>query len=182
MINQEQLKAILSYEPSTGWFTNLYWRNYNSPPGKRTGTLTCGRRYRKISINKVDHYEHRLAWLYVHGIYPKEIDHINGDGLDNRIDNLRLADRSQNIGNAHYTGGVSGIRGVYASGRDSPWLAQIQVDGRCKHLGYFDTIEEAYEAYKAAAELYFGEFAFHNRNPKAHPMGVELLPHRGNQR
>jgi hypothetical protein len=178
MISQEQLRALLRYDPNTGWFTNLYDRNYNSLAGARVGSLTCSGRYRKVVINKVDYYEHTLAWFYVHGEWLLYLDHENGDGTENWLDNLRPANQSKNIANAHFGGSnsVSGVRGVYSSGRiDYPWRAAIQVNGKQIHLGHFDTIELAEIAYKEAAKLHFGEFAFHNRNPKARPIGDELL-------
>jgi hypothetical protein len=92
------------------------------------------------------------------GKFPEqEIDHIDGDGTNNRWENLREATRAQN--NANCRGyNKCGIKGVYQRGPS--WIAQISPNGgRSIHLGCFRTPEEAHAAYLAAAHKYFGEFA-----------------------
>lgn len=163
MITQEQLKAILHYDPETGWFTNLVDRNYNSLAGARVGSLTCGGRYRKVVINKVDYYEHKLAWFYVHGVWIS-VDHKNGDGVENKLLNLRPASQSQNLCNAQRLTGKSGFVGAYLDDRRSMYQSKIQFGGQQFFLGYYDTAKEANEVYLAAAERLHGEFAYHNRN------------------
>lgn len=90
-----------------------------------------------------------------------EVDHINGVGLDNRRSNLRNATHAQNLGNR---GGLnanntSGYRGVIWDRQKLRWRAEIQVRGRTKFLGRFDTAKEAARARDAASLEYFGEFA-----------------------
>jgi hypothetical protein len=85
----------------------------------------------------------------------KQADHKNGNGLDNRRENLRIATPQENMRNVRGTAS-SGIKGAYRQG--SRWRAKIAVDGKQIHLGYFDTAEEAGAAYAKAAEQYFGEF------------------------
>ena len=89
------------------------------------------------------------------------VDHINGNKLDNRRENLRFCTKSQN--NAHginlYKNSTSGLRGVHFHKRDRVWSTKIQVNKLPIHLGYFDTKEEAYATYVAASQLYFGEFS-----------------------
>lgn len=99
-------------------------------------------------------YVHRLAWLYVHGEWPTEqIDHINQNPVDNRIANLRPADKSQNVQNIDAAYGSSGYRGVSFDSRcgdGNSWRARIMVDGKSHSLGYYATAEEAHDAYLAA--------------------------------
>lgn len=163
MITQEYLKSILHYEPPTGWFTNLVDRNYNSLAGARVGSLTRAGLYRKVVINKVDYYEHKLAWFYMYGEWI-QVDHKNGNSTDNRLDNLRPASQSQNLCNAQRLPGSTGLRGVSLDHRRSSYQAAIQLGGQRFFLGYYDTAEEAHEVYLAAAERLHGEFAYHNRN------------------
>jgi hypothetical protein len=88
------------------------------------------------------------------------VDHVNGDGLDNRRANLRRATASQNSANidppSHNTSGYKGVTLYKRTGR---WRGHITVDGTQRHLGYFATAEEAARAYDAAALATWGEFA-----------------------
>lgn len=91
-----------------------------------------------------------------------EVDHINGNGLDNRRANLRLATRSQNHANKSVQRNKTSSRykGVYyRRRRKKPWYAQIGVRGRRMFLGYFGNEEEAARVYNRAALEHFGEFA-----------------------
>lgn len=89
------------------------------------------------------------------------VDHINGDGLDNRRRNLRLATNQQNSFNQRLAASnTSGFKGVHWAKRFKTWSAYINIDGRRKFLGNYDTAERAAEAYaKASAELHgsFGQ-------------------------
>lgn len=91
------------------------------------------------------------------------VDHINGDGLDNRRSNLRACTPRENLRNMHARRGGSGFKGVSYSKRShqlrKPWAAQITLDRRHHHLGYFETAEEAARVYDAAARQHFGDFA-----------------------
>ena len=85
-----------------------------------------------------------------------QIDHINGDKLDNRRENLRSATQSQNSMNSRIKN-KTGYKGVTKT--NQKWGAQIKVNGQQIWLGTFNTPEEAHDAYREAAEQYFGEFA-----------------------
>lgn len=87
-----------------------------------------------------------------------DVDHINGDTLDNRRSNLREATRSENLRNGRAKSGYKGVsRLKFETPR--PWQARIYVDGRNHHLGTFATQEEAALAYNQAAAEAYGEFA-----------------------
>lgn len=89
-----------------------------------------------------------------------EVDHIDGDPLNNRTSNLRLVSRQQNMFNQRKRKGtVSRFKGVSWCKRSERWLAQIMVNKRNKFLGYFSVEEEAAAAYDSAAREFFGEFA-----------------------
>ncbi len=88
------------------------------------------------------------------------VDHINGDGLDNRRANLRLATYAQNSRySRRAASNTTGFKGVTYAVREKRWQAQIVVDGRAKYLGSFEHPELAHAVYCAAARFYFGEFA-----------------------
>lgn len=90
----------------------------------------------------------------------ENVDHINGDSLDNRRANLRLATPTENARNARRSAAnTSGYKGVTRCRRNGKWEAQIRIDGRNKFLGYFDDLEQAHAAYCEAAIHHFGEFA-----------------------
>jgi len=93
------------------------------------------------------------------------VDHINGNTLDNRKENLRLCTSKENIRNSGMKNNKTGFKGVKKRNdlNTKPYSARIMVDYKDIHLGYFETAEEAAEAYNKAAIKYFGEFANLNK-------------------
>jgi len=92
-------------------------------------------------------------------------DHVNHDQLDNRKHNLRVCTHQQNCRNKKIQrNNKSGFKGVSfqkgGGNRKKPWVAQISIDRKPIHLGYYLKPEDAYEAYKKAAKKYFGKFAY----------------------
>jgi len=164
----KQLLAALDYDPATGIFT---WRyrpdrtvQWNGKwAGKPAGSVDTSRSSSGISIRiSRRHYKaHRIAWRIIYGKWPLEdIDHINGDPHDNRIENLRLATRTQNSGNMRLARhNTSGFKGVTWAKKPERWQAQIKCHGNHYFLGHFDTPEEAHAAYCQAALRLYGEFA-----------------------
>ena len=120
----------------------------------------CQLAYIKISINKKPYQGHRLAFLYMTGKFPHDLtDHIDGNGTNNKWNNLRLANRLQNLANRKInTNNTSGFKGVYFDKRDKRYYARIGFNGDL-NLGRFSTPEEAHIAYCKAAKEYFGEYA-----------------------
>jgi hypothetical protein len=92
-----------------------------------------------------------------------DTDHMNMNKLDNRRENLRICNRSENIRNTGLRStNSSGYKGVTLHKARNKWRARIRVNGKKKSLGYFATKEEAAKAYNAAASFYFREFAWLN--------------------
>lgn len=90
----------------------------------------------------------------------EEVDHVDTNPLNNRRENLRLATPTQNNANQNRRrDNTSGFKGVSYSKNAKKWMATIQIKGQRKHIGYFATAEQAYEAYCKVAKEYFGEFA-----------------------
>ena len=150
-LTQERLQELLSYDPETGIFTNLKSRG-RVKIGAVAGSKNPNG-YIYIAIDSKKYRAHRLAWLYVHGNFPaNQIDHINEVKDDNRIVNLRLATNLENHQNqsSPRTNNTSGYLGVIWDKFSGKWRARIKVNGKQKHLGCFDTGEEASEAYVTA--------------------------------
>lgn len=174
-LTQKYLKSILDYNSVTGVFT---WRQrpidhfknshrQNIWNSKHSGTVAGSMTplgYWRITINNKSYRAHRIAWLYTYGRWPKDqIDHIDGNKLNNRIDNLRKANNSENNRNVGLKKtNKSGHKGVSWNNRDKKWQAYIGVNGRNKSLGSYDSAQEASEAYTQAAKIYHGDFARNN--------------------
>ena len=161
MITHEQLKSFLHYDPEMGIFVWMAPNSRRVHVGYEAGCLRKVDGYIQIMINRRLYLAHRLAWLYVHGLWPKDqIDHINGVKDDNRIANLREATRSQNMYNqGKRTDNSSGVKGISWHKPAKKWLVQIRFNGKNKYLGLFTDKHEAAESYRRAALLYHGEFA-----------------------
>ena len=151
--------ANLRYDAKLGQF---FW-NDGKRSGQRAGHVGP-KGYRRVGRQ----YEHRLAWLMVHGELPPagfDIDHINGDKADNRIGNLRLATRAENKHNVGKTcQNTSGHKGVRWVSRDQRWVAFLRINRKCTHLGTFADLPAAIAAHREAAIRHRGEFAFELRN------------------
>lgn len=148
MLTQDILKSIVDYNPITGIFTNKVDRGRwgREKAGKVIGTLTNG--YITIRINGVLYLAHRLAWLYVYGQWPRrEIDHIDVEPSNNKINNLREATGSQNKQNSRksHADSQTKILGVEVS--HCGFYARICIKGKRIYLGHFKTAEEAHNAY-----------------------------------
>lgn len=159
-LTANRLRDVLHYDAETGVFTRLVDANNRCKAGSKVGTAgTNG--YILISVDGKRYKAHRLAWLYVFGEWPVQfIDHINGDAGDNRLANLRQADRSQNGANSRVSRSkAAGYKGAYLEAKTGKWMAQITPHGNRQTIGRFDTAEEAHAAYMAKAREVFGEFA-----------------------
>ena len=158
MLTLARLQELFNYDPVTGWFTNRSSRG-RAKAGRRAGAY-AHYLYRRIIIDYKKYYEHHLAWFYVYGQWPNEVDHIDGNPSNNAITNLRLCDRSQNNCNAKRPTGQSGLRGAYLDKRNLQWYSHIQHGGQVKFLGNFSSPEEAHEAFERAAKELHGEFYY----------------------
>jgi hypothetical protein len=171
------LRQLLRYEPETG---KLFWlprpremfktkRAFSTWNAQNSGNEAFSRvapmGYKMGAIFDKVQYAHRIIWVMHFGEVPKShcLDHIDGDKLNNKISNMRLVTRQQNCFNSAAKKSGTGKKGVCLCKRTMKWTARIQVSGVVKNLGRFDSVEEAGDAYLAAAQEYHGQFAVHNR-------------------
>ena len=155
-LTQARLKELLTYSPRTGVFTWRVTRGPKAMAGAVAGTPHA-RGYVALMVDQKLYLAHRLAWLYVHGVWPEwTIDHRNGNRADNRIRNLRDVTLQVNLHNQTkpYNRNKSGLRGVSFEPRSNKWYSRIRVAGSNLMLGYFGTAQEAHAAYVAAKAVY----------------------------
>jgi len=146
-ISLERAREVLDYDPLTGIFKWKITLGVNAKAGGTAGTNS--NTYRAIRVDGTIYRAHRLAWFMAHGYWPNKIDHRNGRGTDNRIENLRdvtVTQNAQNMRKAHKDS-TSGLLGVSWSKYHGKWRAQIAYGGKNRFIGMFDNPEEAYQAY-----------------------------------
>ena len=171
-LSQEYLLKRLKYDPDTGIFVwrlrevfVAHDRQWNSKhAGKKAGWIKKGRygsKYLNLKLDGKIYLSHRLAFLYMVGKFPPDgVDHIDRNGINNRWNNLRQANQTQNCANRSiHANNLSGFKGVSFHRRGNCYQADIRISGKKKYLGSFRTPEAAHEAYAVAAHKLFGEFA-----------------------
>jgi len=141
-----------------------YWRvriNRRVLAGAKAGTIKPGG-YVHIRFLRKMFQLHRLVFLDHHGYLPAEIDHIDGNPTNNRVDNLRAVTRTQNQWNAKTRkDNTSGVKNVSWCERDRRWIVQLRSGGRLAYVARFDTLSEAKADAEQARNETFGEFARH---------------------
>jgi hypothetical protein len=164
-LTAEYVRSILDYDPLTGIFRWKY-RASNPPEwntkheGKPAGSLSNG--YITIRLpNGFLYPAHRLAWLYVKGVWPANIiDHKNGVGNENWFDNLREATQAENTLNRRkQSNNTTGYVGVRFRKHHGKWEGRINLSGKTVWRGYFDSAQEAAAVRRSVLAQYHGEFA-----------------------
>ena len=165
MLEYREALELFRYDYETGV---LYWRwrvNSRVPKTLEAGAQNKSSGYLTVSVHGRLYQVHRVVMLMCYGFYGEglEVDHINHVRNDNRLVNLRFVTRSENRKNQSVSSkNTSGVTGVYFSKARKKYRAQIKVDWKVIHLGYFDTLEEAAAA-RAEANL---KFKFNNNHGK----------------
>ena len=159
LVTQQRLHELFAYDPLTGVFTRRIATTNRVKVGSVAGGINSDG-YRSMRADGRIYRAHRLAWLYVYGVWPEgEIDHRHGHRDDNRIGKLRDIRKDQNAKNRKKNANnVSGFKGVSFHRRLGRWQAQISFGGRVLGLGYYPTPELASAAYEARSAELFGEF------------------------
>ena len=145
MVTQQRLLELFDYDELTGDFTSKRL-------GRKVGK-TANNNYFVIKVDGKWRRAHRMAWLYIHGYEPVEIDHINGNKLDNSLGNLRSVTHAENMRNLPVRhGSKSKATGVVFT--KESWEARIQINGIQKYLGRFKNLFDAVAARKSAENKY----------------------------
>ena len=174
----ERLRELLRYEPETG---KLFWQPRPAEmfrPGNVTQEAFADRwnqryagkeafterhpgGYFKGKVFCKSLYAHRVIWAMINGEWPDQlIDHINGNGFDNRLHNLRHASAAENARNSRkLSKSGSGFKGIHLHRPTNKWLAQITVNRKKMHLGLYDSEIDAHSAYQKAAAMQHKDFA-----------------------
>ena len=137
ILTQSQLKEALDYNQETGIFTRLISvRGTNSKVGDVAGWVEKTTGYRRIMINNKTYRAHRVAWFYVHGIWPKDqIDHDDHDRDNNRIANLQEATNQENCKNQSIPkNNSSGVVGVSWSNSRGRWASKQRAKNKKVNL------------------------------------------------
>jgi hypothetical protein len=153
MITQTELKLLFDY------VDGKLIAKTNSKT-RKIGQTFCSvteKGYLRGSVNGKSYKAHRLIFLYYHGYMPLQIDHIDGNPANNKIENLREATSAQNNQNRKVTSS-SGIKGVVWHKQSKKWIASICVNRKSIHLGSFLSIEEAALVANRARQSAHGEF------------------------
>jgi hypothetical protein len=170
------VRELLDYDPETGaltwrergrehFMTYRSQRSWNAKhAGKGAGNIDA-LGYHVVQFGTRKYKAHRLAWLYVHGVWPDaDIDHINGVRADNRLRNLRAVSHAENARNvARSSRNTSGVVGVSWHSKQGKWVAYVKTGGRLQNLGAFDNKEEAISVREKAVR----ERGFHENHGRA---------------
>jgi hypothetical protein len=158
------LRDTFRFDEGSG---KLFWKvsQGKSTAGKEAGCVVKIERntYLKVTLFGEQSYAHRIVWALSYGYWPSGIDHDDGNGLNNRVDNLREADERDNGRNrSRSKANTSGTTGVLWLKNCRKWRAGIKVDGVYHSLGSFSDIDDAVKARKAA-EVQHGFHKNHDR-------------------
>lgn len=172
----DELRRMFEYDSESGSLIYRSRASTRAPAGSKAGFLNH-KGYRLVGIKGKQYRAHRIILAIASGQWPSPdlvIDHINGVKTDNRPANLRLADNSQNQSAAPSRRGDSGLRGASWDKRNGRWKSKIMKGKKPIHIGYFDTKEEAHEAYCRVAGSIHGEFSSTECKPCARDLRTKL--------
>ena len=160
MITQQRLFELFDYKDG-----NLYWkvnRQYI-----KSGSVAGTNRddgYIVICVDQKRYRAHRLIFMFHNGYYPNEIDHIDGNPANNKIENLRESNRKLNMMNVgRYSTNTSGYKNISWNANRCKWQVRLRVNNMNKSFGYYEDLELADLVAQEARNKYHGEYANHGR-------------------
>ncbi len=160
----ERLKELLAYDEASGQLVWKYSRGNQVYAGRVAGSLFSarGKMYYIVRVDGCSILAHRVVWAMWYGVWPnKHIDHIDGDGLNNRVCNIREVYQGENNRNAAVRkDSKTGVTGVRMRG--GKFISTIRVNGEDIWLGVYATIDEASKA-RADASIKYGFHPNHGR-------------------
>lgn len=161
-LTQSQVREIFEYREDGNLLRKEACGGRGNLAGRVIGTKPKMTRSNRYSITKIhgEHWcVHKLIYLYHHGYVPKQLDHINGDASDNRIENLREASSSENMMNRRiFSNNNSGHKGVSWSKSHNKWFVYMNVNKVRKNFGYYDDLEIAALLASEVRDLHHGNF------------------------
>ena len=149
VISAQEVRDLFNYDSETGLMTRKLKRG-KCFVGDAVGSADM-HGYLTVRVGVRSYKVHRIIWLHAYGHWPSgDVDHINGERSDNRLSNLRDVCRASNLQNQRKAKNnkSTGVLGVYPD--KARFCAKISINNKSKHLGMFDTVEDAHAAYVAA--------------------------------
>jgi hypothetical protein len=166
-LTQQQLKDLFEYRKDGNLVRKVVARGPAGQVGRVVGYQTSDssrpdKVYMATKIRGQYYAIHKLIWIWHHGAVPEQVDHINRNSVDNRIENLRLANRSENACNRKlFSNNTSGCKGVFWNKARSRWFVYVDTNKKRKNIGYFNDFELAELVSTEARDLYHGKYANH---------------------
>lgn len=158
MITQERLRELFDYRADGALIKKV--RRRGNRVGAALGSPSA--RYVNAVVDGRLYLLHRLVFLFHHGFWPETVDHINRDTMDNRIENLRAATTAENARNRKVDRrNKTGVKNIRRDPRTGRFRVVMQIDGKQRSLGTFDTIEDAAQRATDLRNQLFGAFARH---------------------
>ena len=166
MITQEEVRRLFDYREDGALIRKVAVGGPAGQIGRAIGSVTTGgaerpdKKYLSTKISGKHYCVHKLVYLWHYGQWPEQVDHVNKDSLDNRVENIRVADSCENMQNRGlFKNNKSGAKGVVWHKRISKWQVYVGVRRAIKHIGYFDDFELAELVAHEARQKFHGAFA-----------------------
>lgn len=166
MVTQEEVRRLFDYREDGSLVRKVAVGGPAGQEGRAIGSVATGgskrpdKKYLTTKIAGKHYCVHKLIYLWHHGEWPEQLDHVNQDSMDNRVENLRPANSCTNMQNRKlFKNNTSGAKGVAWNKRVSKWQVYVGVDRRIKHIGYFEDFELAELVAHEARQKFHGAFA-----------------------